>query len=271
MLKIHTMKTKILNYLKSDRSYNEGVKLFMQFGKSASFKQVLNRQSYTDYTHKVLLEQLRLLAGISEQEFKAIIAKPVTLAAKMEVVEKQAAIDATPVTPEEKVKFIAEIPEQVRKAIRLRDQFPFLAEADCPDEFKILVHDMISAYANYVEGHSRLFEATTVEELQEIAADVVEDYLENHLIWDELNHFKETGKILGKHEIFATTDRMLEIRNMTTAEHTKLHNSLKSNISKTKKLVEKDPEHKNTAERKQSIARWEVELEEVKRILGLNA
>ena len=268
------MKTEITNYLKADRTYNSGVKLFMKFGKSASFKQVLNRQSFTDYTHGVLLEQLRLLAGIPEQEFKSIIAKPVTLAAKQEVIELQAAKNAeplVPVTAEEKAAFISEIPEQVRKAIRLRDEFPFLASPDCPDEFKILVHDMINAYSDYVDGHKRLFEATTGEELQEIAAGVVEDYLENHLIWDELNHFKATGKILGKHEIFATTDRMLEIRNMSTAEHTKLHNNLKSNISKTKKLVEKDPGHKNTADRKQSIANWEVELVEVKRILGLNA
>lgn len=260
------MNQEITDYLKTDRSFDSGVELFKKFGKSLSFKQILRRQGYSDYNHRLLHEELRKIAGISPNEFQTIMRRQ--LEPKVIATEQTRDI---PVTPEEKTAFIREIPEQVRKSIRLRDEFPFLAAADCPQEFKILVHDMINAYAEYVDGHPRLFAATTDEDLQEIAAGVVENYIENHEIWDELNYYKANGKILGKHQIFATTDRMLEIRNMTTAEHVKLQNSLKSNISKTKKLVEKDPDHKNTAERKQSIAKWEVELTEVKRILGLNA
>lgn len=268
------MKVKILNYLKADRSFNNGVQLYVQFGNNSALKAVFNKQGFSDYNHRMLLEALRQIAGIPQHEFNSIIAKPVTLAAKMEVAEQQAvknSAPAVPVTTEEKAAFIAEIPEQVRKTIRLRDEFPFLASPDCPQEFKILVHDMINAYSDYVEGHKRLFEATTGEELQAIAAGVVEDYIENHEIWDELNHFKTTGQILGKHPIFAQTDRMAKIKAMPLADQVKLQKNLMNNLARTKKNIADNPEHKNTGERKASVSKWEVELEVVNGILGLNA
>jgi hypothetical protein len=258
------MKAKVLNYMKHDRSFDGGLKLYLQDGNSLSLKRTLNNQGYSEHNHGVLLDQLRIEAGISPEEFRLLQLQPVVPETKPEIVEN-------PVTDEEKEVFIREIPEQIRKTIRLRDEFPFLADPNCPDEFKILVHDMINDYASYVANHKRLFEATTGEELQEIAAAVVEDYLENHEIWDELNHYKTTGKILGKHEIFATTDRMLEIRNMTTADQVKLQKNLMNNIARTKQKITEQPEHKNTSDRKASVAKFEVELEEVNRILGLNA
>jgi hypothetical protein len=254
------MKTDILTYLQTDRSFDAGVQLYMQHGRSLSFKTTLNRQGFTQYNHALLLEELRKLADILPEQFKAIQQKPI-VAKTTEPTE--------PVTPEEKQVFIAEIPEQIRKSIRLRDDFPFLAQPNCPDEFKILVHDMLTAYANYVDAHKRLFDAASGEELQGIATAVVEGYLENRQIWDELNHYKLTGKVLGKHPIFKTTDRILEIRNMTTAELVKLQKSLMNNIARTRKTVADHPEHTNTQARKQSIAKWEVELVTVNSLLGI--
>ena len=258
------MKTKVLNFLKHDRTFNGALHLYIQNGNSLSLKRRLNNQGFSDHNFGVLMDELRILAGITPEEFKISLLHPVTPAP-----EQQPA--AAVITAEEKQVFIREIPEEIRKTIRLRDEFPFLALPNCPDEFKILVHNMLTAYATYVENHKQLFEATTGEELQEIAASVVENYLENREIWDELNYYKANGKILGKHEIFSTTDRMLEIRNMTTADQVKLQKNLMNNIARTKQKITEQPEHKNTAERKQSVAKFEVELFEVNRILGLNA
>lgn len=264
MLKIFVMKNKVESFLKHDRTFDGALKLYMQNGQRLSLKRTLNNQGYSEQNNGVLFEQLRIEAGISPEEFRLLLLQPVTPETKPEIVE-------APVTAEEKEVFIREIPEQIRKTIRLRDEFPFLADPKCPDEFKILVHDMINDYASYVENHKRLFEATTGEDLQEIAAAVVEDYLDNHEIWDELNHYKATGTILGKHPIFAASDRLLEIRNMTTADHVKLQKNLMNNIARTKQKIAEQPEHKNTSERKASVVKFEVELEEVNRILGLDA
>jgi len=263
-VKIFIMKAKILNYLNKDRSFAGGLKLYLEHGKSLSLKRTLNNQGYSEHNLGVLLEQLRIEGGISPDEFRIMLLQPVSLAAKQEIME-------TPVSPEEKEVFIREIPEQIRKTIRLRDDFPFLADPKCPDKFKILVHDMLTAYANYVDGHKRLFEVTTGDELQEVASTVVENYLENREIWDELNYYKENGKILGKHVIFSTTDRMLEIRNMTTADQVKLQKNLMNNIARTKQKIAEQPEHKNTSDRKASVAKFEVELTVVNGILGLSS
>lgn len=284
------MKEIILNYLKTDRSYNAGVRLFMQYGQSMGFKQTLNRQMFTEYLHRVLLEQLCELAGISIEELNDIVARPVQQPEAIAPVpaaedkgnqdppedykgnpDPPAGEKGAALTEEEKAKQIVEIPENVRKAIRLRDEFPFLASPECPTEFKVLVHDMLTAYTTYVDLHPKLFEVTTIEDLQKVAQGVVENYIENHAIWDELNHYKATGEILGKHPIFAKNDRMAEIQAMTTAEQVKLQKNLMNNLARTKKNIADKPDHKNTAERKASIAQWEIELEEVNRILGLDA
>jgi hypothetical protein len=240
----------------------------MQHGNSLSFKKTLNNQGFTEFNHNLLLFELSKLATISMEHFHDIMATPIMPVVKNEVIPEP----DLPVTPYEKVVFINEIPEQVRKTIRLRDDFPFLSmPGGCPDEFKILVHDMLSAYDRYKSDHKRMFDATTGEELQDIAASVVENYLENREIWDELNYFQAHGQILGKHPIFSTTDRMLEIRNMTIADHVKLKKSLENNIARTKKNILDNPEHEKTLDRKQKVAKWEVELVTVNNLLGINA
>ena len=264
------MKTIILNYLKTDRSFNSGLRLYMQHGISLSFKTVLNRQGYSEYNHKVLLEELRKISGITPDEFKAIMASKVEAAHAPEPVVPT--IDESlPVTDDEKAVFINEIPEQVRKSIRLRDEFPFLAESSCPAEFKIMVHDMLTAYSNYVEAHKRLFDATTPEELQKATSDVVENYLDNREAWDELNYYKSNGKVLGKHPVFAATDRIKEIRAMVVADHVKLKKSLENNIARTKKTIKDNPEHENNAERRKKVGIWEMELTEVNSLLGISS
>lgn len=255
------MKTEILNYLQTDRSFDAGLLLYMQHGRSLSFKTALNRQGFTPYNHAMLMEELRKLAGIAPDQFKALLHTPISL----KTIEPP-----EPVAPEEKQAFVLQIPEQIRKSIRLRDDFPFLAASDCPQEFKILVHDMLTAYANYVDAHQRLFDATSGEELQEIAASVVEGYLTNRQIWDELNHYKLTGKVLGIHPIFSQKDRTLEIHNMTTAELVKLQKSLMNNIARYRKTVKDHPDHKNTQARKENIAKWELELVQANKLLGIN-
>ncbi|MEI6061156.1 MAG: hypothetical protein WCR72_10630 [Bacteroidota bacterium] len=263
------MKDIIISYLTSDRSFDEGLRLYMIIGNSMALKNSLNRQGYSEYNHSVLLEEFRKLAGIAQVDFEDMISKRQADAPAFDAVAATTPENNTPVTGEEKQVFLAEIPENIRKSIRLRDDFPFLALPGCPDEFKILVHDMLTDYSLYVEAHKRLFAATSDEELLDAASGVVENYLENREIWDELNYFAEFGKVLGIHPIFSTTERMLEIRNMSTAELVKLNKALLNNIARTKKLVLDDPEHANTQERKQKLAKWDVELFTVNDLLGI--
>ena len=83
----------------------------------------------------------------------------------------------------------SEAPETVRKAIRFREEFPFLRQPDCPDELKVLVADMFSAYDLYRESHRMLVETpddVATGETYLWAKTAVENFLENRQMWEEL-------------------------------------------------------------------------------------
>lgn len=255
------MKKRILDYLRTDRSFEAGMKLYMELGPSMSFKMTLNRQGFTDYNHKLLLEELRKVADIRPDEFTAIMNKPVTktVAAPVEVL---------PPSHQEVVAFIGGLPEPVRKSIKLREEFPFLKEKTCPEILKVLVNDMLSAYEEYQLAHERLFTAMTPEDFAAASADVVENYLVNRSIWEELNHYKEKNEILGQHPAFAQKERLEEIKLMSGTDLVKLHKSLENNIARNKKSVADQPDHRETENRLKRIEEYSIELNMVKQVIA---
>ncbi len=248
------MNTKIYTWLKSDKSFAEGVKLYHEFGHNMAFKHLLNAQGENEITKAQLMYELQQLSGLDEAEFNHYL--------KAATEEKKNVVIPEIVT-------IATLPEEIVKTIKLRQEFPFLNDANCPDELKILVADRIKAYHTYVNAHQELFDATNDEELQAVAETVVENYLENQQIWNELNHYKETGEILGENNIFDWVKREAEIRAMQTGELAKLREGLKNNISRTKKLIKDEPTHKNTMEREVSVKQMTKELTLVNQLLGI--
>jgi hypothetical protein len=167
-------------------------------------------------------------------------------------------------------KFVSSVPDNVKRSIKLREEFPFLASKTCPEVLKILVNDMLTAYETYIVGHQKLVESANESDMLALSESVVENYLENREIWDELNHYKENNELLGKHAIFAWMDRKAEIEAMQNAELVKLRDQLTNKIPRTKKQIVDEPEHKETAKRKVRIEQFEMELELVNDRLGLD-
>lgn len=128
---------------------------------------------------------------------------------------------------------------------------------------------MITAHSDYVQSHQDLFTASTFEEIERASRSTVESYLENRRIWDELNHFKNTGQILGRHPIFDWTARLEAIRRMKIGDLVKLKIRLDNNLVRTRAAVRRQPGHVNTADRLQRIDTLQKELTEVNRMLNL--
>lgn len=263
------MKNKILQYLKTDRGFETGLALYMQFGNSESFKRILNRQGFSDYNHKLLHEELRKVAELKEDELAFILSVPIAMKSNPESnPEALEGLEATnPPNAKEVKVFVHELPEYVRKSIKLRDEFPFLRDKDCPDALKILVADMISAFEAYHQAHEQLFGAMKPDDFAKATEDVVENYLENRAIWDELNHYKEHKTLLGVHPIFDALNRFEEIRKMNGTELVKLIKSLENNISRNVKLINDKPEHPQTHNRKERVEKYQQELAEVRKIV----
>lgn len=255
------MRHEIIVYLESDRSFDTGVRLYNKYGKNHSLKRKFNMQGETDKTLELLHYQLFKLSGISEPEFRMLLSK--------EIAEGTGAGDPVPAVLEPPDKpAILSAAEATR--VRIREEFPFLSSPNCPDDLKILVADMITAYENYISSHQELFDVKDEKEAFEVADKLIENYLDNRSIWDELNHYKATGKILGKHKHFAAMKRKDELMKKSVPELIKLKEQLEMNIWRNKKKLDEDPKPHLLKQRQDRIAGYETDLKIVKSLLNIN-
>lgn len=133
----------------------------------------------------------------------------------------------------------AEAPEPVRKMIRFREKYAFLNSPDCPDILKVLVADMFTAYGNYKAAFARL-QTLGDDESAQAAAEcetIVTEYLKNREIWDELEHYRETGSILGKAAKFREMEAAEDLTALSDVELMGKLNSAAANASKHKKAL----------------------------------
>lgn len=137
----------------------------------------------------------------------------------------------------------AEAPEPVRKMIRFREKYTFLNRPDCPDIIKVLVNDMFAAYDAYKTAfaHLQIIPDETIAEAATEAEKVVTAYLANREIWDELEHYRTTGEILGKAAKFREmeTAPVEDLAALSDLDLVKKLNSARANQSKQRKAIKK--------------------------------
>jgi hypothetical protein len=127
----------------------------------------------------------------------------------------------------------------------IRVEFPFLNNADCPDEFKILIADKITAWNRYLELQADIAKAESGEntldaaQLSLIANEAVKCFDENQKIYDELNCYQTTGKVLGVHPLFKKLRLTREVETMTTDELIKYKGSSAKYLSVKKSALAK--------------------------------
>jgi hypothetical protein len=140
---------------------------------------------------------------------------------------------------------VTDLPANIKASVKLRDQFPFLREKDCPDSLKLLVNDLITSYEKFAAEQPKLHEVLSDADAAATAEIVLENYIANKEAWAELEHYKENGNILGAHPLFARLALKEEIAALTTVELVKKIKSLEINLIKNRKkenaeLVERD-------------------------------
>ena len=128
---------------------------------------------------------------------------------------------------------------------------------------------MLTAHDAYKMHHAALFTDQTIDEILNNSRGAVVNYLENRLIWAELNYYKEKGVLLGKHPIFDRLRRIDEIRCMKIGDLVKLRDQCLTNIHYNQRSIRKFPNHPQTAIRKKKIQEKELELSEINRLLNL--
>ena len=107
-------------------------------------------------------------------------------------------------------------------------------------------------------------------DLKEISiSEVVENYLENRLIWAELVEYRDRGKVLGQHPIFAEMNRQDELEKLEMPELIKLEKNLLNKINRTKAQIAKGDKPHLNKERQDRVDEFEIDYRCVKRLLKL--
>lgn len=265
------MKEEIKAWLQGPREFNSGVRLYELYG----FNKVLKNnfaKGETENSRASLEYELGQLIGLDTDDIKnmprkAVSAKKVVkeevktvtpprpylddlllaLGTQLNVTVDQLFADV-PVEglTEDQQKAVEEIrpaysvvPETMKKVIRIREKYPFLKEESCPAEIKLMLHDMFSAYDRYRDAHAKLSPENSIDQNLVLAGEVVENYLDNRMMWEELDYYKEHNALLGNHPIFETVKLREEIKALTDIQLVQKQNTVKSNLTKSKKAIEK--------------------------------
>jgi hypothetical protein len=177
----------------------------------------------------------------------------------------------------DELETLKSLPKIDAKSIRI--EFPFLNEKDCPDDFKILIADKITAWNEYLDAHEQIFKihsgeiVGTEEETAALAEKAVKAFDENQKIYDELNAYQTTGKVLGLHPIFKKLQLSREVEEMTADELVKYKGSSAKYFSVNKTALAKAVKAKDTVKQEEinsRVTERELKLTLVNKKLGIN-
>ena len=164
--------------------------------------------------------------------------------------------------------FIGQLTEEAGKGLKLREEFPFLNEDDCPEKFHTLVGKMISAWNQYKERHAELNKVTregsevslTDAELYTMAKEAVDKFEVNRTIWDELEYYKEHGQILGHHPIFKEDVLKNKVDALSDVKAVARQKTLRTYVSRDSKNLANAQDGESKAKIAEKLQNWNDEL-----------
>lgn len=290
------MKDKVIQFFKNlptepRAQFNEALLLFKEASKlnDGQFR-FYNKSGYTKANLENLLYDLKKAVNVTDAEIRKAVKVVVEVNPSKEISEKTASTKTfeahqlgesfkTATVLNSKEEVFTKAPDEVKEAIKFKDEFPFLNEAECPDEFHILTGRKFTAFYAWQKAHAHLLVniedtdkdaspiAMTPEEVSVLASAAVENFEANQLIWKELNHYKETGAILGKHPIFLERQFKEKIEAMTNAEASKRLSNLDNYIRRDKRHLEDaeiNKDEKAIEKYAYKIVKWQTEEKLIK-------
>ncbi|WP_282635790.1 hypothetical protein [Sphingobacterium thalpophilum] len=154
-----------------------------------------------------------------------------------------------------------------KEQYRVRTQWPFLADPECPYELKLLISDKITIYSTCVKAYEALSDAEESQLCNQLRI-LVTNFVDNYKIYRELQHYKTTKKTLGEHPIFAQVQRIKDLRNLNTMELFKKKKNLEFAIWRNTSKINKDQRQDLLQKRQDKIKELQMQLSEVNRLLS---
>ena len=117
-------------------------------------------------------------------------------------------------------------------------------------ELEALASRKFSKYHAYVRLHARLRDCTSLQECADVSRQVIDSYMDNRMIWQELNYYKEHHALLGKHPAFAEFRRRSELLHLPVKELVRRQQQVQNNIWRVKsELAKGDKPHLDVVRR----------------------
>ena len=256
------IKDRVVEWARSGGDFSAGLSLFRTFNKNVFYIRNIEAKGVekglvtlvTEFSNKtkVSVNELMSMIEASQQDENIVITNPKTEDQRLKTeAENQRTV------------------EGIRKTTKLREEFPFLGRKDCPEEFAILVNKMLTAYDDYRSDRDKLYDIdkNNLDACYQGARSVLDAYILNREIWEELNYFKIHGTILGKLPEFKTRGIKEKYESMSTVS---LGNITGNNIPRKMSYYKKqlnDKATKNKDEIRAKMADAEDELSVIKKIL----
>ena len=134
-------------------------------------------------------------------------------------------------------------------------------------ELEALASRKFAKYHAYVRLHSLLRDCTDLDRCAKVAGELVDNYIDNRLIWQELNWYKQHGTILGKHPAFAEFRRRRQLNDMSVKQLVKRQQQVEMNIWRVKSELAKGDKPHLDATRQERLAGYEKERADILRLL----
>ncbi|MDD2799384.1 MAG: hypothetical protein PHV20_12400 [Bacteroidales bacterium] len=170
-------------------------------------------------------------------------------------------------TPNEVPLQLTKTETQRKTSKVIREEYAFLLNADCPIELKLLVNQKFNTFHVFSKLHNQLADCTTLEECADKAASIIDNYIENRMIFAELDYYRDTKTLLGKHPIFKEFVHLKQLRTLNQKDLYIKKRSLEHNIWRIKSEIDKgDKTHLDT-ERRIRLENKSAQLAEIERLI----
>ena len=134
-------------------------------------------------------------------------------------------------------------------------------------ELEALASRKFTKYRAYVRLHRQLRDCTSLEDCAKVAGELVDNYIDNRLIWEELTWYKEHGSLLGKHPAFAEFRRRKVLMEMPVKQLMTRLRQVEMNIWRVKSEMAKGDKPHLDATRRERLAGYEKERADIVRLL----
>jgi hypothetical protein len=248
---MRSLKERVITWAESGGDLVSGISLFLSYNSNILYARNIEVKGI-DRGTKTLLSEFSRKIKMNERELREMVDRSRREAyTNVLMLEYDSTVlheldDATHGEPARQIE-INELPERdhKKKVFKLRDEFPFLGSADCPDILAVLVNKMLTSHDAYRRNREKLFEVDFNDSsaCYDTARSVLDPYIQNREIWEELNYYKIHGKLLGNTAEFTAMNLRKKLEELSTV---KLATELRSNIPRRMSYMKKQFGNENS-------------------------